>query len=201
MKITLLFILSLFSFLYSPTESPCGEWTRYTQQGSTHVYVRQCPNSAIKEFKVVDKFYADFNKIIKIMDDVETTRRISNNCTEARITKVLNASEVVQYFYFDMPVGITDRDILTKNITYQTPTAYKSISEIYSDPSVPERKGTIRMKNARSTFYFEKQPDGSIKMEYTALADPEGWVPTWFINFLAGKEALKMTDKLKKEFM
>lgn len=200
MKTTLILVLSFISFLKPPPDKPCGEWSRYTQQGNTQVFVRQCPDSPVKEFKVLDKFYGDFSKIVKVMDDVETTQRISETCTEARIIKTLNANEVVQYFYFDMPMGITDRDIMTKNITYQTPTAYKSISEIYYDPSVPERKGVIRMKNARSSFYFEKQSDGSIKMEYTARADPEGWVPIWFINMLAGKEALKMTEKLKKAF-
>ncbi len=201
MKSTLLLIL--FSFLNhvkSPTNMMCGEWARYTQKGECHVYMRQCPDLPIKEFKVLDRFYADFDKIIKVMENPNTTQRISETCTEARIIKPLNANEIVQYFYFDMPMTITDRDILTKNTSYQTPTSYKSISEIYTDPSVPERKGAIRMKNARSSFYFEKQNDGSIKMEYTARADPEGLVPAWFVNLLAGKEAIKMTEKLKKLF-
>ena len=200
MKSVLLFFLSFISFVKSDRDKPCGEWSRYTQQGNCQVFVRQCPDSPVKEFKVLDKFYGDFSKIVTVMEDVQTTQRISETCTEARIIKTLSANEVVQYFYFDMPMGITDRDILTKNITYQTPTAYKSISEIYNDPSVAERKGVIRMRNARSSFYFEKQTDGSITMEYTARADPEGWVPIWFVNLLAGKEALKMTEKLKKSF-
>ena len=201
MKSTLLLLFfSFFNHFNPPSNLGCSEWARYTQKGDCHVYMRQCSDLPIKEFKVLDRFYADLDKIIKVMEDVNTTRRISETCTEARIIKTLNANEVVQYFYLDMPMTITDRDILTKNISYQTPTSFKSVSEVYNDPSVPERKGTIRMKNARSSFYFEKQKDGFIKMEYTARADPEGLVPAWFVNLLAGKEAIKMTEKLKKLF-
>lgn len=201
MKSTLLLLfLSFASFLNPKSSKPCSEWSRYTQRGECYVFVRQCPDSPIREFKVLDRFYADLDKIKKVMEDIETTRRISESCTEARLVKTLSGSEVVQYFYFDMPMGITDRDIVTKNSSYETPTAYKSVSEIYYDPSVSERKGVIRLKNARSSFYFEKQNDGSIKMEYTARADPEGMVPAWFVNLLAGKEAIKMTDKLKVLF-
>ena len=60
------------------------------------------------------------------------------------------------------------------------------------------KNGVIRLRDARSHFYFEKQTDGSIRMEYTARANPNGAIPVWLVNVFARREAKKVVEKLKQ---
>jgi START domain len=199
MKKLLLHVTFIFSALLLNAQSaPCGEWKNHSVKGSCKVFVRECPDSPVKEFKVLDQFQGNFETLKKVMDDVQTTKRMSENCKEAIFLKKLNANTVLQYFYFDLPMGINDRDIVSKNTTYETATTYLSISEVYNEHKVTLREGVIRLSNVRSSFYFEKLPNGTIKMEYIARADPNGWIPAFLVNMLAGNQAIKMVDKLKE---
>jgi hypothetical protein len=199
MKQLLLHIAFLSATLMLHAQSaPCGEWKNHSVKGSCKVYVRECPDSPIKEFKVLDEFSGNFETLRKVMDDVQTTKRISDNCKEAVLLKKLNNNTVLQYFYFDLPIGISDRDIVSKNTTYETPTTYISISEVYKDYEMAIKEGVVRLTNVRSSFYFEKLPNGNIKMEYIARADPNGWIPALLVNMLAGSQARKMVEKLKE---
>ncbi|NJN33856.1 MAG: hypothetical protein HC817_06000 [Saprospiraceae bacterium] len=167
------------------------------ENGHFKVYVRDCNDSPIKEFKLNDRFMGDFQKLVKVMDDTETTKLLSDNCTEARVVKNITADEYVQYFYFNMPTGITDRDCVTKIIIKRTPTTYASYSESYGDELVSAQKHVIRLKKVRASFYFELYEDGTIGMEYCGRTDPNGWIPAWLVNMLAHREAKKWLKNSK----
>ncbi len=176
----------------------CKEWKKKQENGNFRVYVRECSDSPIKEFKLNDRFVGDFQKLVKVMDDMGTTKKLSDNCTEARVIQIITPDEFVQYFYFDMPTGINDRDCVTKIIVKRTPTTYASFSESFNDELVPIKKHVIRLKKVRASFYFEFYKDGTIGMEYCGRTDPNGWIPAWLVNMFAHREAKKMVEKLKK---
>lgn len=201
MKNTLYFFCAMAliftSFTYNDTDEPCSAWSKADDRGSLKVYVRECPDSPIKEFKVNDRFVGDFTKLVKVMDDPNTIRFLSERCTEARDLKSVAPNQTIQYYYFDMPMGVTDRDVVSKLTIWKTPTTYKTLSESTSDELMPAREGVIRLKKVRTSFYFEKQNDGTILMEYVGRTDPNGWVPAWVVNMLATREARKIVEKLK----
>jgi START domain len=194
----LLAIFSLVSLKNLVAQDNCKEWKIKENKGTLKVYVRECPDSPIKEFKVNDRFYGDFNKLVAEMDKPEVVKKMSEYCTEARDLQHLSDNESVQYYYFDMPVGITDRDVISKITKYKTATTFKSITESYPSNLVPVKKGVVRLDKVRTSFYFEKQADGSIVMEYIGRSDPNGWIPAWLINYLAQKEATKIVAKIQK---
>ena len=94
-------------------------------------------------------------------------------------------------------MGVTDRDVVSSLTIWRTPTAYKTLAESISEDLVPLKEGVIRLQKVRTSFYFEKQADGTIFMEYVGRTDPNGWVPAWLVNMLATREARKMVEKLK----
>ena len=196
---TSLLILILGINTATAQTSPCGEWKTAKENGNYKVYVRECDDSPIKEFKILDKFKGNFDTLIKVMNDVNTTKRISRNCTEARTLKDLGNNESVHYFYFNLPLTLADRDVITKSRILQTSTAYKIESETFTETtvSVAYKKDVIRLKSVRTVYYFEKLPNGMIRMEYIGRADPNGWIPAWLVNMMAQTEALKMMERLK----
>jgi START domain len=195
---TIITLISLFLVTKILAQDNCKEWKIKENKGTLKVYVRECPDSPIKEFKVNDKFTGDFNKLVAEMEKPEVVKKMSDYCTEARDIQVINEHESVQYYYFDMPMGITDRDVISKISKYKTANSFKSITETYPSNLVPTKKGVVRLDKVRTTFYFEKQADGSIVMEYIGRTDPNGWIPAWLINYLAQKEATKIVSKLQK---
>jgi START domain len=189
--------LTSSSFAQHSSPEPCSAWKQADERGNLKVYVRECDDSPIKEFKVNDRFKGDFTKLVRIMDDPSTIKILSERCTEARDIKTLANNQIVQYYYFDMPMGITDRDVVSKISIWKTETAYKTLAESVTEDYVPLKKDVIRLQKVRTSFYFEKQTDGTIFMEYTGKTDPNGWVPAWLVNMLATREARKLVDKLK----
>jgi hypothetical protein len=195
----LLFVIALTctSFTHYDNNEPCSVWKRADERGNMKVYVRECDDSPIKEFKVNDRFVGDFDKLVKIMDDPGTIKILSDRCTEARDIKTLAPNQTLQYYYFDMPMGVSDRDVVSKLTIWRTATAYKTLAESVSEDHVPLKKDVIRLQKVRTSFYFEKQSDGTIFMEYIGKTDPNGWVPAWLVNMLATREARKIVDKLR----
>ena len=176
---------------------PCSAWKKADERGSLKVYVRDCDDSPIKEFKLNDRFVGDFEKLVKLMGDPSTLKILSERCTEARDLKRIDTNKTIQYYYFNMPMGVTDRDVVSSLTIWRTPTAYKTLAESVSEDLVPLKEGVIRLQKVRTSFYFEKQADGTIFMEYVGRTDPNGWVPAWLVNMLATREARKMVEKLK----
>lgn len=191
-------LILCLSYHVSAQYEPCSAWKKADERGNMKVYVRECDDSPIKEFKVNERFVGDFDKLMNMMTEAHAVKLMSERCVEARDIKRISDNEVLQYYRFDMPAGVADRDVITKLTTWRTPNAFKTLSESVSqDELVPLKQGTIRLLSVRTSFYFEKQADGTIFMEYTGRTDPNGWVPAWVVNFFATREARKMVDKLR----
>ena len=176
---------------------PCTGWKLHIENRNAKVFVRDCADSPIKEFKVTDTFFGNFEALAKVMQDIETTKNISDNCTEAKILKTLDPQNSIRYFYFKLPL-LSDREVITKSTITIQPKRITCVSNVDESEQVPLKKDVIRLRQAYASFTFDKLDDGTISMEYIARTDPNGTIPAWFVNALAGREALKMLNKLKR---
>ena len=176
---------------------PCTGWKIHIENRNAKVFVRDCADSPIKEFKVTDTFFGNFEALAKVMQDIETTKNISDNCTEAKILKTLDPQNSIRYFYFKLPL-LSDREVITKSTITIQPKRITCVSNVDESEQVPLKKDVIRLRQAYASFTFDKLDDGTISMEYIARTDPNGTIPAWFVNALAGREALKMLNKLKR---
>ncbi len=199
MRIGLL-LFSFFSLFYSSAQSSidCKEWKLKYESGTYKMYMRECAYSPIKEVKVVDKFNGDFKHLQQVMEDIETAKKMVESCKEARLLAQLDKNSSLEYYSYKMPVGVKDRDIVTKTTTHSTDSTYSYVSETLENSSVALRSNFIRIKNARSAWFFKKMATGDIEMEYVAFADPNGKIPAWLINSLARNQVRASISKLKK---
>ena len=180
------------------SQASAKEWKLFEESGEHKIYVRENAASSIKEFRVVDKFEGNFDVLVKTLGDVQTTKHLSENCTEARLVKTFDGGATLQYFYFKMPLGVRDRDILSKVKSEKTDSTYILHSEASSESDVPQKSGVVRLTNSLSSFHLKKLSGGFIGFEYTAFADPNGHIPSGIINSIAQKEARNIVEKLKK---
>ena len=198
MKIlTLIFPLLSFFYAYTPADN-CNEWQLKNNEGNFKVYMRDCEYSAIKEIRITDKFGGDFARVVTVMNDIETNKKISESCAEAKFLKHIDNNNSIQYFHYAMPFGVSDRDVVSKITFKKTDSTYSLVTEAVDNNLEKKKSGVIRITNARSSWYFKRTATGEIEMEYTAFADPNGIVPAWVVNSLARREARSSIEKLKK---
>ncbi len=179
------------------SKAPCTNWTINVEKGNAKVYVRECDDSPIKEIKVTDKFSGNFAALTQLMREPGTTKKMSDRCTESRLIQRLDAQTTIQYFVFAMPFGVSDREVVVKNVIHISADRIESLSQETESDAVPVKKNLVRMKSSMASFVFYKTSDGMIQMEYIGRADPNGIFPPWIVNLFAKKEALKMIEKLK----
>ncbi len=194
--LTLFFILFIGTNIFSQSND-CGEWQLKTDESNYKVYSRACKNSAIKEFKVLASFTGDFKRISALFNDVETNKKLSESCVEARLLEKMDDNTHTEYVRYKTPIGIRERDIISKVVINATESSFALTSIAVSDTSVPKKKGVIRLTNAHTSFLFKKTSDGNIEMEYIAFADPSGFDPPFLVNSLTKKEARTLVEKLK----
>ena len=132
-----------------------------------------------------------------MFNDIETNKKTSESCVESRYVKKIDANTHTEYVRFKTPIGIRERDIVSKVTIVATDSTFFLTSKAIDEATEPEKKGVVRLKNAHTSFLFKKISNGMIEMEYIAFADPNGFDPPFLVNSLAKKEARKMTDKLK----
>jgi|GEM_PF-488979 len=181
------------------TTEDCATWKLKYTSGSYKMYMRECANSPIKEVKIIDLFSADLNHLAKVVSAVETTKKITPTCAEARLIKPIDENNSFQYFRYSMPMGIKDRDLVCKVTTSLTDSCYTFISETVDKTDlVSLRTDAIRIKNAHTSIVFKKNSFGLIEMEYVAFANPNGSIPAWIINLIARKQVHSSIVKLKK---
>jgi hypothetical protein len=193
------FSILLISIFFQSTENKkSNEWETKINELNYQVLVRESDISDIKEIKVVHKFKGNFKKLMVALNDIETNKKLFNSCTEARLLKQIDVHSSYQYFYFKMPLTISDRDIISKVTIKNTDSTYSLVSSSVDSKMIAFKSKVIRITQANTSWQFKKTRSGDIHMEYYASADPKGKIPKWLVNAFAIREARISIDKLKK---
>ena len=193
------FSILLISIFFQSTENKkSNEWETKINELNYQVLVRESDISDIKEIKIVHRFKGNFKKLMAALNDIETNKKLFNSCTEARLLKQIDVHSSYQYFYFKMPLTISDRDIISKVTIKNTDSTYSLVSNSVDSKMIAFKSKVIRITQANTSWQFKKTRSGDIHMEYYASADPKGKIPKWVVNAFAIREARISIDKLKK---
>jgi hypothetical protein len=195
-KLYTLFLI--FSPLFTTEYNTSNEWETKINEPNYQVYVRESDISDIKEIKITHKFKGNFKRMVLALNDIETNKKLFSSCTEARLLKQIDAQNSYQYFYFKMPLTISDRDIVSKVTIKSTDSTYSLTSQAIDNKTIRPISKVIRITQANTSWIFRKTRTGDILMEYYASADPKGKIPKWLVNAFAIRESKISIDKLKK---
>jgi hypothetical protein len=191
-------IFLLYILIYPGENKKSNVWETKINETNYQVMVRESDISDLKEIKITHKFKGNFKKLILALNDIETNKKLFSSCIDAQLIKQIDANSSFQYFYFKMPLTISDRDIISKVTIRSTDTTY-SLTSIAADSRLTAKKSNvIRLTHANTSWQFKKMRSGEIQMEYYASADPKGKIPKWLVNAFAIREARISIDKLKK---
>ncbi len=154
MRIMILFLFLSNSFYAQVLKTnDCATWQLKYASGDYKFYTCECANTPIKEIKIIDTFSDYLNRVAKVVSAVETSKKITEICAEARLLKPIDENTSYQYFRYNMPMGVSDRDTVCKVTNKLADSTYTFISEtVDKSDLVSLWADAVRIKNARTGY-------------------------------------------------
>lgn len=174
-------ILIIFILFISSTGTE-KTWTKQLNKNGVQVFLRECDNCKIKEFKVQAKISAPISKVLALLLDFHNYPKwVFTNKGTFQLEKK-NTDEYIYYTIIDCPKPTEDRDLIVdfkiaeqtdKKIYIKTSTLPKYIAE---KPKI------VRVQIFSGSWELVKISESETLVTTTCYSEPGGTVPSWLIN-------------------
>ncbi len=196
----LLLILVLFFLFPSNTNAQNfdkTDWKLKTTKGNLKVYTRKNENSDVKEIRITTSINAPLTKVLEVLNDVSKYPKWVFKCMEAKKVKVNSSFDYVYYSKYDFPFPFVDRDIVVHSNQWEDEKngVLYSHSKATTSDMFLEKKGVVRITLLDAYWKITPQKDGTLAVDYIALTDPAGKLPSWIVNLGITKGS---TETLKR---
>ena len=202
MKYFIILFITWFSSFVLLAQKP-GPWELKKNKKDIKVYVRDSPDSPIKQLKMKFTVEASMSSIVLLLQDVPAIPEWVYKCPEAYHLKKINKNEEIYYNLVDFPWPLDDRDLIVKNTLVQDPETKVVRSESFNEPTyIPAKEGIVRIPKLHLWWEFTPRGNGIIDVEYFLSSDPGGMIPAWMINLAIDQgpiQTIKSFRKILKE--
>ena len=162
------------------------------------VYISNCYNSEIKEFKATINLTTDMNELVGIIYNFENYPKWIQGCKSARMIKENNKNSKIGYIEISFPWPFNNRDMLL-NYQISTKTEKMFHAVIISKPDkIPERSGVIRLRNITGSFEFKELSQNYIEVSCQLFIEPKSNIPDRIINLFIVKRLYKSLINIEK---
>jgi len=176
-----------------------GPWELRKDKKDMKIYVRDSPDSPIKQLKMKFTVEASMSAIVFLLQDVAAIPDWVYKCPEAYQLKKINATEDIYYNRVDFPWPLDDRDLIVKNIMVQDSITKVLRSESFNVPTyIPEKEGIVRIPKLHLWWEFTPIGNGIVEVEYFLSSDPGGLIPAWIINLAIDQGPIQTIKAFKK---
>jgi len=174
-------------------------WVLKRDKGGIKVFVREIPDSKIKELKFSTRVEASLHTIAAVLTHVEGFNDWVYASVESRTIKQVSDTEVYYYTVIDFPWPFDDRDLVLHSNFWQDPKTLAIHSHTTSVHWMEgEKNDLVRIKKAELHWTFTPVGDGTVKVEYYLNSDPAGNIPAWMVNLAADQGPLQTMVKFKE---
>ncbi len=196
------FVIVLFALLgsfFAVQPLQAQEWQLKRNKGGIQVYVRNAPDSKVKELKFTTQVEASLNSIAAVLMDVEGFNDWVYASLVSRTIKKVSDSEVYYYTEMDFPWPFDNRDLILHSIFWQDKKTLAIHSKSTSVQGIePEKKGIVRITKADLHWTFTPIGNGKVRVDYHLNSDPAGNIPAWMVNLAADQGPLQTMIKFKE---
>lgn len=192
--------ISLF-FLFVSFNNPfINEWKLKKEVDGIKVYTKDVADSNLKELKIeLDFENTTFSDIVNVINDSERYQEWLYKCQEAKTLEVPNRAVSIDYYQFDFPWPMADRELYSKSTFVQDPNTKNILIETSSLPTYadPHQK-IVRIVDHFNAWKFSKNDAGTIHLEYFVKSDPAGNIPDWLVNMVIDRGPTNTLSALRK---
>ncbi len=196
-----LILLPLFLLLATATVFAQYEpvWELKRDKGGIKVYVREKPDSKIKELKFTTRVEASLHTIAAVLTHVEGFDDWVYASVESRTIKKISDTEVYYYTEIDFPWPFDNRDLVLYSKFWQDPKTLAIHSHTTSHHWMEaEKADLVRIKKAELHWTFTPVGNGIVRVDYYLNSDPGGNIPAWMVNLAADQGPLQTMVKFKE---
>ncbi len=188
------FSLSALLFLL-PGTLLAQPWQLQKDEQGIRIYLRDVPDSSIKEFKGEIRINAGLGSLLAVMDDTNACPEWIYNCKDPILLEKINFIERYNFQISKMPLFITNRGIIFQTFLSQDPVSKTVTMKMRASPEYCNNKKTrscqyIKTLNfvpvLRSIGYYKFIPesDGWVRVIWQQHIEPGGNLPAWLVNSL-----------------
>ena len=179
------------------------DWRLTKQKNGISIYDAATPNSNFKSIKVVCTLEGSYDKLVKIIKDVNHHKDWVYHNKEASLLKTVSPVEYYYYTVTTLPWPATNRDVVVHTtITRDSKEQFLEIHSSGHNGMVEEKTGKVRVNHSKVEWHVTAPTSKTISIVYTMEADPGGSIPAWLANSFADKgpyETFKKLEELLKK--
>jgi len=185
---TALLILQVNSVLAQP-------WQLQKDEQGILIYLRDLPDSPIKEFKGEIRIKAGLGSLLAVMDDTAACPDWIYNCAEPILLQKISFNERYNFQISKMPLFITNRGLIFHTLLSQDADTRVITMTMSASPDYCNNKQTDSCQYIRNTkmvpisrsngnYKFIPEPDGWTRVIWQQHIEPGGNLPGWLVNSL-----------------
>ena len=195
MKKILFITLAFISFISFGQE----KWELEKDSKGIKVYTRPVKGSDVKEFKAYTYINATPDKLLKVINDANGFKDWIDKVDYSKSLSHPNNNTFIVYIQLGMPIGVTDRDMVLKNVVKKLKGGgYKiEVTSVYD--KYPEQEDFVRIKKAYG-YWLLIPEKGKTKIVYQFYSDPAGSLPTWIVNMFLVDGPYNTLKALREKF-
>jgi hypothetical protein len=198
--IVLLTLLSGFVAAETVDSFNARDWKQVKDKNGIQVYRSGSDDSRLKMFKGVTIMpLENIFAFLALMEDYEDTSWLHMVTHIEAVGETTESTRKV-YTQTSLPWPVKDRDVFTDVVITQSEDYGLHLVYQQSDNPGVVNADYIRIKEAFG--YFSVVPIAGTRdviVTYSAMLDPEGFVPLWAVNIIAGDVAYFTMDRMRKK--
>jgi hypothetical protein len=158
------------------------QWSLAKDSDGVKVYVRDVPNSPLREFRGEVDLKVSPDRVVKVLQDAGSFRKWMPDVVASDLLK---ATDKEQFHYLEnaAPWPVAHRDGVY-HFTYMRSDGAAPVTTVRVEAVpdyVPAREGKVRIPKAEG--YWKLVPTSSgVGVSYQMHADPGGSIPSWLAN-------------------
>jgi len=184
---SLLFSCLLFTFLLPISTATAQEnkWKLQSETDGLKVYLRDFPNSNVKEVKIETVFDHSLSTIISVLKDIPAYPDWIYKCEGSSRLEASTQNSSLYYCEIDFPWPMSNRDFIARSKLRQDPATKRVYIDVKGIPDhVPPKDDIVRIEDLGIHYEFIPLKDGQVKMIYRLHSDPAGSIPPWLVNMV-----------------
>ena len=152
-------------------------------EDSLFVYTCTVADSKLKSIRANFIIHTSLSVMAAYLLDAANNTQWQYNTIEAQVLKRISPGEIIYRSEIRAPWPVSNRDLVMHLKVSQNPsTRVMTITLNSMADYIPEKPDVVRIPRAEGKYVVERINDKDVRVNYTFLVDPGGYVPAWLIN-------------------
>ena len=176
-----------------------GNWKLKRERNGITIYVREQPDSPLKEYKARAVLERPIEQVYAFLADLKRHPEWVFRCTGITVIEVPDEQRTRYHTVYDIPWPMKDRDLIVEAVftASEGGLKFQSLSEEINI-DYPLEEGVIRMPDYREWVVLEKIDSLNTLFMAEGYADPGGKVPPWLVNMFLVDGIYDSVSKARK---